>query len=170
MDMLPRRGWIGVGLRAGFGSPKASPGGEEDVFVGNRVRMCREALGISQGKLGRELGVTHSQIQKYETGQNRIGAGRLYQLATFLGVPVSHFFEGLKGSTAASNETLTPSEDGTQRLAEAFTSIPDSQTRASVLALIRSLAPAAASDLLDTNEQDRAHVLNGSRSRTSRYG
>ena len=62
---------------------------------GQRMRRRREALGISQGRLGRHLGLTFSQIQKYEKGTNRIGAGRLYQIAAFLGVPPSYFFEGL---------------------------------------------------------------------------
>ena len=59
------------------------------------MRRRREALGISQGRLGRHLGLTFSQIQKYEKGTNRIGAGRLYQIAAFLGVPPGYFFAGL---------------------------------------------------------------------------
>ncbi len=71
---------------------------EIDVHVGTQMRKRREALGISQGRLGRHLGLTFSQIQKYEKGTNRIGAGRLYQIATFLGVAPSHFFIGVDGS------------------------------------------------------------------------
>ena len=66
---------------------------EIDAYVGMRMRRRREALGVSQGRLGRHLGLTFSQIQKYEKGTNRIGAGRLYQIAGFLGVAPSHFFE-----------------------------------------------------------------------------
>lgn len=66
------------------------------------MRRRREALGISQGRLGRHLGLTFSQIQKYEKGTNRIGAGRLYQIASFLGVPPSHFFEGLENASGRS--------------------------------------------------------------------
>jgi transcriptional regulator with XRE-family HTH domain len=50
---------------------------------------------MSQGSLGRHLGITFGQIQKYEKGSNRIGAGRLYHVAAVLGVPVHYFFEGL---------------------------------------------------------------------------
>ena len=64
------------------------------------MRQRREALGISQGRLGRHLGLTFSQIQKYEKGSNRIGAGRLYQIAAFLGVAPGYFFEGIEGGTA----------------------------------------------------------------------
>ena len=69
-----------------------------DAHVGTQMRKRREVLGISQGRLGRHLGLTFSQIQKYEKGTNRIGAGRLYQIASFLGVTPSHFFIGIEGA------------------------------------------------------------------------
>ena len=68
------------------------------------MRRRREALGISQGRLGRHLGLTFSQVQKYEKGTNRIGAGRLYQIATFLGVQPSYFFVGLDEAEAAADD------------------------------------------------------------------
>lgn len=113
-----------------------------DVYVGNRMRRRREALGISQGRLGRHLGLTFSQIQKYEKGTNRIGAGRLYQIATFLGVPPSHFFEGLEGAEGQARAEGGPgiTRDDMQVLADAFNGIVDAETRASVLALVRQLA------------------------------
>ena len=120
---------------------------EIDIHVGLRMRKRREALGISQGRLGRHLGLTFSQIQKYEKGSNRIGAGRLYQIAAFLGVPPSHFFEGIDSPAAGPSGSIS---NGTARrdefitLNEAFSSIHDSETRASVLALVRSLANDAA--------------------------
>ena len=120
---------------------------EIDIHVGLRMRRRREALGISQGRLGRHLGLTFSQIQKYEKGSNRIGAGRLYQIAAFLGVPPSHFFEGIDSPAAGPSGSIS---NGTARrdefitLNEAFSSIHDSETRASVLALVRSLAADAA--------------------------
>lgn len=119
---------------------------EIDRYVGQRLRMRREALGLSQGRLGRHLGLTFSQIQKYEKGSNRIGAGRLYQMAQFLGVPVSHFFEGLD---AEAGGAPPPPENGLRRdevrvLTEAFAAIADPQTRASVVALVRSLTAGGA--------------------------
>ena len=115
---------------------------EIDRIVGLRIRERREQLGISQGRLGRHLGLTFSQIQKYEKGSNRIGAGRLFQIASFLGVPPSHFFEGV-----AQNGQPEPKLDSVRRdelriLSEAFASIDDEETRASVLALVRSLSGA----------------------------
>ena len=66
-----------------------------DAHVGGRVRERREALGISQGSIARQLGLTFSQVQKYEKGANRIGAGRLFMLSQALGVPIQYFFDGL---------------------------------------------------------------------------
>src|SRR6267154_4466022 len=65
-----------------------------DKHVGSRVRMCRMMLGMSQEKLGNALGLTFQQVQKYEKGTNRIGAGRLHHISHVLQVPVAFFFEG----------------------------------------------------------------------------
>ncbi len=64
-----------------------------DISVGGRLRQRRTLLGMSQEKLGRAVGLTFQQIQKYERGVNRIGASRLLQLSRALGVPVAYFFE-----------------------------------------------------------------------------
>jgi transcriptional regulator with XRE-family HTH domain len=110
------------------------------------MRKRREELGISQGRLGRHLGLTFSQIQKYEKGTNRIGAGRLYQIASFLGVKPSYFFDGLDGTAAPQTApTNGLRRDEVATLNEAFAAISDVETRASVLALVRSLASDAAS-------------------------
>lgn len=68
-----------------------------DVHVGNRIRMRRQIVGMSQEKLGELLGITFQQIQKYEKGSNRISASRIYYAAKTLGVPVQFFFEDLPG-------------------------------------------------------------------------
>lgn len=65
-----------------------------DVHVGRRLRLKRTILGLSQEAVGKEIGVTFQQIQKYERGINRMGASRLYDFAKALGVTVSYFFEG----------------------------------------------------------------------------
>jgi transcriptional regulator with XRE-family HTH domain len=64
-----------------------------DVRVGNRLRLRRTALGVSQEDLGRRLGLTFQQIQKFESGSNRISASYLFEIANALQVPVSYFFE-----------------------------------------------------------------------------
>ena len=66
-----------------------------DVHVGGRVRMRRILIGLSQEKLGEQLGLTFQQVQKYEKGSNRISASRLWQMAKILGVPVSFFFDDI---------------------------------------------------------------------------
>jgi len=73
-----------------------------DEHVGKRVRQRRLLLNVSQEELAGLLGLTFQQIQKYERGVNRIGAGRLYRIARHLGVPVEYFYEGLEstGSSA----------------------------------------------------------------------
>jgi transcriptional regulator with XRE-family HTH domain len=65
-----------------------------DKHVGNRVRMRRLILHMSQEKLGGALGLTFQQVQKYEKGTNRIGASRLQHISDILQVPVAFFFEG----------------------------------------------------------------------------
>ncbi|CEF54504.1 helix-turn-helix domain-containing protein [Acetobacter ghanensis] len=66
-----------------------------DAHVGKRIRLRRTLLGLSQEKLGEALGVTFQQIQKYERGANRVGASRLYDIATALDVPISFFFDDM---------------------------------------------------------------------------
>lgn len=66
-----------------------------DVHVGKRVRHRRWLIGMTQQQLAEQVGIKFQQIQKYETGANRISASRLWDIADALGVPVSFFFEGL---------------------------------------------------------------------------
>ena len=65
-----------------------------DKYVGSRVRMRRLMLGMSQGALADQLGLTFQQVQKYEKGINRISASRLQQMCHILQVPVPFFFDG----------------------------------------------------------------------------
>ena len=64
-----------------------------DIHVGSRMRMRRMALGMSQEKLAKALGLTFQQVQKYEKGANRMGSSRLQQSADVLGVAVPFFFD-----------------------------------------------------------------------------
>ena len=66
-----------------------------DIHVGSRVRLRRILVGMSQERLGEEIGLTFQQIQKYECGANRISAARLWQLAEALESPISYFYDGL---------------------------------------------------------------------------
>jgi transcriptional regulator with XRE-family HTH domain len=112
-----------------------------DAHVGTRLRSRRLELAISQQSLGRHLGVTFSQVQKYEKGSNRIGAGRLYHLATILDTSVQYFYEGLD------DRPLDPAEGCSEhaaadegRLREAFARISDPGARQALIALASSMA------------------------------
>lgn len=120
-----------------------------DGQVGTRVRLRRMLVGMSQERLGELLGLTFQQVQKYEKGVNRIGAGRLYQVAQILGVSISYFYEGVVEQSAQSirnGESSTPpvmeflsSGEGLQ-LTLAFMRIKDSKVRKRVIDLVKSLA------------------------------
>ena len=115
-----------------------------DAQVGNRVRIRRMLIGMSQEKLGDMLGLTFQQVQKYEKGVNRIGAGRLYEIARILSVPVEFFYEGApqtgfpEGEGAPVMEFVSSGE-GLQ-LSLAFMKIKDPKVRRRVLDLVKSLA------------------------------
>ena len=66
-----------------------------DKYVGSRVRQRRIILGMNQSNLGEAIGLTFQQVQKYESGANRIGSGRLFQIAQALKIPVSYFFDNI---------------------------------------------------------------------------
>ena len=121
-----------------------------DKHVGSRVRMRRMMLGMSQEKLGDALGLTFQQVQKYEKGTNRIGASRLQQIAHFLQVPVSFFFEGapdLPAGPPGTMEAASPSyisdflasSDGLA-LTKAFMRIKDPKLRRRIVDLVSQIA------------------------------
>jgi transcriptional regulator with XRE-family HTH domain len=122
-----------------------------DAQVGNRVRLRRMLIGMSQEKLGELLGLTFQQVQKYEKGVNRIGAGRLFQVARILGVPIDYFYEGVveqlpSPAPGFAEETSTPpvmeflSSGEGLHLSLAFMRIKDAKVRKRVLDLVRSLS------------------------------
>lgn len=122
-----------------------------DVHVGSRVRLRRMLLGMSQEKLGEQLGLTFQQVQKYEKGVNRIGAGRLHELAKVLGVPVQFFYEysgeaegaGAQGFAEHRDDSLVVDFLSTREgleLNKAFVRITDSRVRRSIVELVRAIA------------------------------
>jgi transcriptional regulator with XRE-family HTH domain len=121
-----------------------------DKHVGSRVRMRRMMLGMSQEKLGDALSLTFQQVQKYEKGTNRIGASRLQQIAHFLQVPVSFFFEGapdISGTAGEMSEAPSPAyvsdflatSDGLA-LTKAFMRIKDAKLRRRIVDLVSQIA------------------------------
>jgi transcriptional regulator with XRE-family HTH domain len=121
-----------------------------DQHVGHRIRMRRLTLDMTQSELGREVGVTFQQIQKYELGKIRVGASRLQQIAKVLGVPIGFFFEGIMA------EDTQPAPDGAQAnyneivqlmatreglsLAKNFMRIKRAELRRGIIALAEELA------------------------------
>ncbi|MFT6169630.1 MAG: transcriptional regulator with XRE-family HTH domain [Celeribacter sp.] len=71
-----------------------------DVHVGKRIRHRRWMVGMTQQQLAEKVGIKFQQIQKYETGMNRVSASRLWDISEALGVPVAFFFDGVDASTA----------------------------------------------------------------------
>jgi transcriptional regulator with XRE-family HTH domain len=67
-----------------------------DKHVGTRLRTKRTELRLTQTEIGEAMGITFQQVQKYEKGTNRLSAGRLWDIAKFLQVPIQYFFEGLR--------------------------------------------------------------------------
>ena len=117
-----------------------------DLHVGARLRFRRLERGMSQEALAVAVGLRFQQIQKYEKGQNRIGASRLYRLGIVLDVPLAYFFEGLpeSGSETALGEmrntlAFLGTQEG-QELAQAYLAISDAATRRKLLDFVRSLA------------------------------
>ncbi|MDR3526738.1 MAG: helix-turn-helix transcriptional regulator [Rhizomicrobium sp.] len=125
-------------------SPKAA--NSIDAHVAGRLRTFRRQLGLSQADVAAKLGVTFQQVQKYEAGINRVGAGRLFQLACLYGMPVQEFFpRGLVAADAAKRTAKSEeiaafavSADGL-RLCEAFVKITNPKQRRVVLSLIEDM-------------------------------
>src|SRR5579863_3035891 len=94
-----------------------------DHHVGTRIRERRIMLGLTQQQLADLIGVTYQQAHKYERGINRVSAGRLFEVARVLSVPVSYFFEGL--DDAEDGRQASPRERMCLELARNFAQIPN---------------------------------------------
>ncbi|HRK95132.1 MAG TPA: helix-turn-helix transcriptional regulator [Rhodospirillales bacterium] len=113
-------------------------GTDVDRFVGGRIRERRVMLGLSQQQMANLIGVTYQQAHKYERGINRISAGRLYEIARVLSVPVSFFYEGL--DDVHGGEDLSIRQRMCLELARNFTQIPNERHREALSQLARVLA------------------------------
>ncbi|MCF8466111.1 MAG: helix-turn-helix domain-containing protein [Sneathiella sp.] len=111
-----------------------------DDHVGERIRERRTMMGLTQEHLAQALDISYQQVQKYETGANRVSAGRLYEIAKRLEVDVAYFFENLEPLTLS-----TPLEHGgknrsTIELVRNYSEIDEPAVRSAVSGLIKSLA------------------------------
>lgn len=114
---------------------------ETDRMIGSRIAALRSAQGFSQTALGNAIGVSFQQIQKYEKGRNRVGAGRLQAIAHILKVPVETFFttqSGAKEGGAAVSKFFD--DPKVMELIMAFTIISDQTTRDNLLSIVKTAA------------------------------
>ena len=120
-----------------------------DVHVGQRLRMRRTLLGMSQGKVAEALGLTFQQLQKYEKGANRVSASRLFELSQILDVPESFFFEEMPTNPKSRNRATVSTSDKvvdpinkreTLEFVRAYYRIKDPAVRDSIAALTRAMA------------------------------
>ena len=110
---------------------------DTDRHVGTRIRERRIMLGLSQQQMADLIGVTYQQAHKYERGINRISAGRLFEIAQVLGVPVGFFYEGLENRRGSD---LTARQRMCLELARNFTSITNERHQEALSQLARALA------------------------------
>lgn len=92
-----------------------------EEYIGNKIRQRRRLLGMSQTDLGNKIGVTFQQIQKYEKGQNKIMASRLFELCSILGVAINYFYEGFNQE---SDSNLSLKEESAEFTYAAASEIP----------------------------------------------
>jgi transcriptional regulator with XRE-family HTH domain len=116
-----------------------------DRHVGLAVRARRKEMGLTQSDLARAIGITFQQVQKYESGHNRIPAGRLSAIAQVLQVPISHFFQLVDGA----NTERLPLADGlsellrlpgASELLRQYAELKSDAHRRSILKFVRALA------------------------------
>ncbi len=121
--------------------PKARRSSSEieiDQRIGRRIHERRVVLGLNQTALAARLGISFQQLQKYEDGSNRMGAGMLYGCAQLLDVPPEYFFEGLEGSNSGTPD-VTKSDEAL-KLTRAYYRISDPTERFRVRQLVQAIA------------------------------
>ena len=112
-----------------------------DQHVGERIRLRRTELGLTQEQLAAALDVSYQQVQKYETGANRISAGRIFELARKLRVDIGYFFDGLP---LDETEAALPLEHGGRHrtaieLVRKFALIEDPEVRSAIAGLVKTI-------------------------------
>jgi transcriptional regulator with XRE-family HTH domain len=113
-----------------------------DIEVGQRIKIQRLAAGLSQTELAESIGVTFQQVQKYEKGMNRVGAGRLTQIARGLKIPVNTFFEGHEkaGQQGGASPLSLITHPHAFRLLQAYSTLTDGELRRSIVELVERVA------------------------------
>jgi transcriptional regulator with XRE-family HTH domain len=128
-----------------------------DVYVGSRARKLRAMRGFSQAELAKRLGLSFQQVQKYETGANRISARRLYELSKVFSVPPGYFYEGLEDTEDAG---VVETDLKAVRIAGLLERISDVDTRNCLYDLIKVMAGKDQSESTDSDTHDQ-HTSQG---------
>ena len=113
---------------------------EVDARVGDRIRRRRILMGLTQDQLGEALGISYQQIQKYETGANRVSVGRLYLIAERLEVNPGWFFDGNLSDASQSDVDELGSSRLLMDFVRSFSRIQDDRLKAALVALVRAMA------------------------------
>lgn len=111
-----------------------------EAHVAAKLRGHRIAAGLTQANLASLLGLSYQQLQKYETGANRISAGRLYELSHHLSVNISSFFEGLDAGVASGKPGHGGANRPTIELVNNFATIEEPEIRTVISQLVRALS------------------------------
>jgi len=122
-----------------------------DIALGSRIRLRRRELALSQEQLGRQVGITFQQVQKYEHGTNRVSFSRLVEIAQALRCGVMDLVGDLdksKSSSLFSRHVARLNEPGAAELLEAYVSIQSPKHRRAILNLAKQLAEGKATQLL----------------------
>ena len=114
-----------------------------DAHVGERIRLRRTELGLTQEQLAEALDVSYQQIQKYETGANRVSAGRMLEIARKLDVDIGYFFEGLSDEAAGAPLEHGGRQRAAIELVRKFGQIKDPEVRAAIAGLVKTIVDRA---------------------------
>lgn len=113
---------------------------EVDRLVGDRIRRRRILMGLTQDQLGESLGISYQQIQKYETGANRVSAGRLYLIATRLEVSPGWFFDPMQSDATSEDFDELGSSRLLMEFVRCFARIKEERLKTVLVSLVRTLA------------------------------
>lgn len=113
---------------------------EVDRLVGDRIRRRRILMGLTQDQLGEALGISYQQIQKYETGANRVSAGRLYLISKSLDVSPGWFFDPIQSDATSSDFDELGSSRLLMEFVRCFARIEDERIKSVLVALVKAMA------------------------------
>lgn len=130
---------------------------EVDRLVGDRIRRRRILMGLTQDQLGDALGISYQQIQKYETGANRVSAGRLYLIAESLEVSPGWFFDPVKSDASSDDFDELGSSRLLMEFVRSFARIKDERLKSVLVALVRAMVDEGFDNEIDTTPASDTH-------------